>query len=130
MPPQKATSTTSTNQVDSTNTNDEVDSTIVGEVAKGARPAHELLLGLAGIITGLILPPLGLVLSLATISKGTRQSKKVLLLLGVIGILATSAGLYGYYALWNNDGPRSESQSSQKASESPEETDPDGFDAI
>ncbi len=105
-------------------------SSITGESFKAAKPSHELVLGVVAVASGLVLPFLGLVLALATLTKGLRQTRKVLIVLGITALITTALGIYGYYLLYQGNLTTPTKNASSSTKSNSEESNPDAFDAI
>jgi hypothetical protein len=100
-----------------------------GDSLKGAQPHHELMLGIVAIVSGVLLPILGIVLAVVTIAKGIRQSKTILIVLGTCAVFASLLGTYIYLSIYAKSTEPSNKRTGTSTLNA-EERDPDGFDAL
>lgn len=94
---------------------------------KGSKPHHEIILGVVSVITGVLLPFLGFILGSVTFTKGLRQSRKVLLALGLLAIVSSVGGGYVYWKIYDSNTHKTTSQAQVQ---NVEEANPDGFDSL
>lgn len=63
---------------------------------------NPMVLAVLAVVSGLLLPPLGVILAIATIYKAGQTGRRLLLVLGIISVLAVMSGTFGYIKLYND----------------------------
>ena len=102
---------------------------VIGGATIEADAKKDIILGVAAMALGVLLPFLGIALAGVVLAKGLRQSRKLLVLFGAVAIVTTAVGVFIYVQIYRGMANKSNT-SSQAPSPNAEEANPDGFDSL
>ena len=103
--------------------------TIVGGGTTEADGKKDISLGIMAMVLGILLPFVGLAIAVIMFIKGMRQSRRLLILFGVVGLVTTLVGVFIYIQIYKGIAQKPRT-SSQVQSPNAEEANPDGFDSL